>query len=46
MKKSELMWDIFTSTGYIGAYLFYKELKRVESGLESASYEVEQRADL
>jgi len=30
MTGSELMWNVFRTTGYIGAYLFFKELQRWE----------------
>lgn len=30
MRKSDAFWDIFRATGYIGAYLIYRDYKRRE----------------
>ncbi|GAW93430.1 YqzL family protein [Calderihabitans maritimus] len=34
VKASETMWKLFQATGYIGAYLIYKELTREEEAAE------------
>ena len=31
MNRSKAIWNYFLATGYIGAYLFYRELDREEA---------------
>ncbi|MDS1029462.1 YqzL family protein [Bacillota bacterium LX-D] len=43
MKESNIMWKIFANTGYINAYLFYKNLRQdeVQTNQPNANYVAE-----
>lgn len=43
MGVSDTLWSIFKNTGHIGAYLLYKDYKRLECEDEGVENEEKQR---